>query len=76
MSEKIAADKFRDMGVKEIQRTINDQYKELRKFGHPAPGGGTRGPSQPDEDIGTIKRNIARGKTILNEKLDNQGGKS
>lgn len=70
MSKKITPDEFRDMSVKQIQRTINDQMKKKKKVLYGEMGGGKS--PRPKEDIGTIKRNIARGKTIMNEKLDDQ----
>jgi len=68
MTEKIQPKDFREMSVKEIQRTINEQRKNLKQRFTEEPG--SKSAMQPSESYGTMKRNIARGKTILNEKLD------
>lgn len=67
MAEKIDADEFRQMSVKQIQRTINDQKLEKKKVVSEELGSGN--PTQASQSIGTIKRNIARAKTIINEKM-------
>jgi len=67
MAEKIPADELRGKSIKEIQRIINDQKKKKRNiFGEEM---GTKNPMQPSESLGTVKRNIARAKTIMNERL-------
>lgn len=67
MAEKISPDEYRNMSIKEIQRTINDQRKKKKKVLYGEFGAGRA--SHPEESIGTIKRNIARAKTIMNERL-------
>lgn len=67
MVEKISCDELRQKNTKEIQRIINDQKKA--KMDVFAEEMGTKNPSNPSESIGTIKRNIARCKTVINERM-------
>ena len=67
MAEKISADEYREMSIKEIQRTINNQRKKKKKVLYGQMGAGKN--PRPDESVGTIKRNIARAKTIMNERM-------
>lgn len=70
MAEKKPAHELRQMRIKDIQRFINDQEKKKRKIFAETPS--TSNPEQPSESMGTVKKNIARAKTILNEKTTSQ----
>lgn len=70
MVEKIDADRFREMSTKDLQSKINDLKKQRVKVYSSEMGSGK--PEQQVESLGTIKRNIARAKTVLNERLDNE----
>jgi len=66
MTQKIPAEKLRDKDTKEIQRIINDQRKQIKSvFSEEF---GRQFPENPSESIGTMKKNIARCKTVLNER--------
>lgn len=65
MAEKLQPDDLREKSDKELQRILDDLQKGKAKAVTEASQQVT-----PEESIGTYKRNIARVKTILNERRD------
>jgi large subunit ribosomal protein L29 len=67
------ADELRDMSVEELKETLRKQQQELmHEQGVAAMGGQPPDPGQ----IQTLRKTVARIKTILNEKTDEQRGTS
>ncbi len=65
MVSKLQPDELRQKSVTELQQTLSDLQKKKVKLIAEA-----EQDVHPEESIGTVKRNIARVKTIINEKQD------
>lgn len=68
MTEKISASELREKTPGELNQLITELKKEKVKAITPETGSAPD--PQPSESIKTIRQNIARAKTVLNEKLD------
>lgn len=70
MAQKIDADEMRDMKIQELQEFITDQKKKKINIFAEQPG--SKYPTSCSESVSTVNRNIARAKTVLNERLDSE----